>query len=256
MRANKVKEALRDGKTAIGTALTEVRSPEIPRALAAAGLDFVFIDTEHAAYDTLTASDLIRSGRGAGLSCFVRVTDAEYFLIARALDIGAHGIMIPRAETREQVNKTVEAAKYPPKGRRGYASRSIVTDFESAGVKDWTERLNEDTMIILQIETKKAIDDIDQLISVEGVDAAVIGPNDLSISLGVPGQLDHQLMVEHIGKVVDACERQGVASGTHARSLDTLKYWKNRGMRLLAYSTDIDLLLDAARQAVKQLSTS
>jgi 2-keto-3-deoxy-L-rhamnonate aldolase RhmA len=253
MKVNTAKRMLRAEKTVVGTMITEARSPEIPRALAASGLDFIVIDTEHSAFDFSTVSDMIRAGRNAGLSCYVRVTGIEDFLIARALDIGAHGIMVPLVETRDQVERTVAAAKYPPKGRRGYGLRSIVTDFETASMKEWMERLNEDTMVIIQIESKEAIDNIDQLISVEGVDAAIIGPNDLSISLGVPGQLDHELMVEYIRKVVDACKRHGVAAGTHLRNLDMLRYWRDRGMQLLMYSTDVELLMDATRSAVKQL---
>jgi len=244
---------LRAGKTVVGTMLTEVRSPEILRAIAAAGLDFVFLDTEHSSYDLQMVNDMIRAGRSAELSCYVRVSDPEYFLIARTLDAGAHGIMAPRVETEEQVKRVIAATKYPPKGKRGYGLRSIITDFESGTVKEWIEKLNDDTMIILQIESKKAIDSIDQLISLEGVDAAVIGPTDLSISLGVPGQLDHPIMIEHIGKVVEACEKRGIASGAHLRSLEMLEYWRDRGMRMLTYSTDIDLLMDAAKGAIKRL---
>jgi 2-keto-3-deoxy-L-rhamnonate aldolase RhmA len=108
-------------------------------------------------------------------------------------------------------------------------------------------------MIILQIESKKAIHSIDQLISLEGVDAAVIGPNDLSISLGVPGQLDHPIMVEHIGKLVEACKKYGLASGAHLSSLEMLEYWRDKGMRMLTYSTDLGLLMDAAKSAIRRL---
>jgi 2-keto-3-deoxy-L-rhamnonate aldolase RhmA len=253
MKANKAKEALKAGKTVVGTMLTETRSPEILRALAAAGLDFVFLDTEHGSYDFQMVNDLIRAGRSAELSCYVRVPDPEYFLIARTLDAGAHGIMAPRVETEEQVKRVIAATKYPPKGKRGYGVRPIITDFETAPVEEWMEKLNDDTMIILQIESKKAIDSIDQLISLEGVDAAVIGPNDLSISLGVPGQLDHPIMVEDIGKVVEACRKYGIAPGAHFGSLEMLEYWRDRGMRMLTYSTDIGLLMDAARSSIRRL---
>ena len=102
-------------------------------------------------------------------------------------------------------------------------------------------------------EKKDAIEGIEDLVSVKGVDAAVIGPNDLSISLGVPGEYENPTMVDAIQRVVAACEKHGVASGTHVRDMKNLLYWKNKGMRLLAYSTDANLLLGAASDAVREI---
>jgi 2-keto-3-deoxy-L-rhamnonate aldolase RhmA len=136
--------------------LTEIQSPEILRALAVAGMDF--IDTEHPAYEVSSITDMTRAGTSSDLSCYVRVTEGEYFLMARALDIGAHGVMVPRVETKEQVERVVAAAKYSPKGRRGHGVRSIITRFESCAVSDWVDKLNDDSVIIIQLESKRAID--------------------------------------------------------------------------------------------------
>lgn len=131
MRENKVKTALRAGKPVVGTMITEFRTPEIARILASSGFDFIFIDTEHAAFDNETVTDIIRAGRAVGLVCMVRVPDAEYHLIARALDIGAEGILVPRVESKPQVQSIVSWAKYPPIGVLGvhmmapYASELI-----------------------------------------------------------------------------------------------------------------------------------
>ena len=253
MKKNRVKQALKEGKTVIGTMITEFRTPEIARMMAAAGFDFIFIDTEHSPFTLETVVDVVRVCRSVELVCLVRVPDAEYHPIARTLDAGADGLMIPRVETREVVEQIVQASKYPPWGVRGYGLRAIITNYENAGVRDWIEWLNENTMIVIQIERRRAIENIDQLISVKGVDAAFIGPNDLSISLGVPGQLDHPRMVEAIQGVVDACKRHDIASGIHVRDLQKLLYWKERGMRLLTYSTDASMSMSAATEAVREL---
>jgi len=170
---------LEDGKTVVGTMIVETRTPEIPRMMAAAGFDFIIIDTEHGSYSLDVLKDMVRAGKASGLTCLARVPDPEYHLIARTLDAGAQGIMVPRVETRETVERIVRAAKYPPWGERGYGPRSIVTDYERLPVRERVAELNEDTMIVVQVERKKAIDDIDNLLSVKGVDAALIGPNDL-----------------------------------------------------------------------------
>ena len=253
---NKTKRMIREGKTVIGTMITEYGNPEMARMMAAAGFDFIFVDTEHGNFTLETVSNIIRAGKAAGLTCLVRVTDAEYSLIARTLDAGAQGLMIPRVETRETVEKVVRAAKYPPWGERGYAPRSIVTDFETIQVKELVAEQNEDTMIILQIEKKDAIERIDELISVKGVDAALIGPNDLSISLGVPGEDDNQVVMDAIQRVVEACKKQGIASGTHVRDMKRLLYWKERGMSMLTYSTDANMLMSAASSSVRELRQS
>jgi 2-keto-3-deoxy-L-rhamnonate aldolase RhmA len=181
------------------------------------------------------------------------VIDPEYHLIARTLDAGAQGLMIPRVETRESVEKIISASKYPPIGERGYGPRTVVTDFEQMSVRDLTAEQNEDTLIVLQIEKKRAIESIDDLVSVKGVDVALIGPSDLSISLEVPGENDNPAMIDAIQKVVTACEKHGIASGTHVRDMRNLLFWKSRGMRMLTYSTDANMLLGAASDAVKEI---
>lgn len=250
---NRVRRALREGKVVLGTMLTEFKGPEVVRIMAAAGFDFVFIDAEHSTYSLEAISDIVRVCKGLDLACLVRVADPEYHLIARTLDAGAQGLMVPRVETPEVVRAIVQAAKYPPLGERGFGPRGIVTDYREMSVRERMEAVNEDTVIVLQIERKRAIENIDQMVSVRGVDAALIGPNDLSISLGVPGEHGHPLMVEAIQRVVDACRRHGAASGIHIRDMEKLLFWRERGMTLLTYSTDTAMIMEAATGAVKRL---
>lgn len=256
MRENNVKCALREGRTALGTMVVEFTSPEVARMLRIAGFDYIFIDTEHGAFDHESVTNIIRAGRSMDLTCLVRVPDNAYHLIARTLDLGAHGIMVPRTETVEQVENIVRAAKYPPWGTRGFGVRPIVTDYELGSVPDQIEHLNKDTIVVIQIESKQAIDSIDDLVSVKGVDVALIGPNDLSISLGVPGEHEHPSMIEAIQKVVDACAKKRIASGIHVRDMSVLQFWMERGMTFITFDTDIGLLITAAAQAVATLRQS
>ena len=253
MKQNKVKQALNEGKTVIGTMAAEFRSPEVGRTLAAAGFDFLLIDNEHSAYSLETVNDMIRAAKPTGIVPIVRVPEAEYYLIARRLDIGAQGVMIPRVETRETVELVVRSVKYPPVGSRGYGVRVIHTDHEKVSIKEAIDHFNEDTLVVIQIESKRAIDHIDDLMSVEGVDVGLIGPSDLSISLGVPGEPNHPLMIEYIERMVEGCIRNGVAAGIHIPDMDALRRWREKGMRFLAYSNDIGLLRQAAGDAVEQL---
>jgi len=253
MKESKVKQALKEGKVVIGTMITEFRTPEIIRMMAAAGFDFVFVDTEHSPYSLETVIDMIRVAKCLDIDVLVRVPDAEYHLIARTLDAGAQGIMVPRVESVEQVKRIVDAVKYPPLGRRGFGGRAILTDYKDMPLRERAEKFNQNTVIVLQIERKEAIKNIEQLLSIKAVDAALIGPNDLSLSLGVPGEYRHPLMMEAIQKVVDTCKKLHIASGIHVRDLETLFYWKTQGMKMLAYSTDAALMMSALTDAVNTL---
>ncbi len=252
-RENKVKRALQRGETVFGTMVQEMRTPSVAQVLASAGLDFFMMDMEHGVFSLETAADIGQMARLAGIVPLVRVPDYNYPYLARTLDAGIMGLMVPRIESRAQVQEIVQCIKYPPTGRRGCSVTGRQTEFGSVPVGEWLEWANAETLFIAQIELKEAVEDIDGILSVPGVDVALIGPNDLSISLGVPGQLDHPLVQDAIQRVVDAAERHGVASGMHIRNLDLLRAWQAKGMRFLMYSTEVRLLSQAAQQAVQAI---
>lgn len=256
MKKNNVRRALKEGKTVFGTMVVEFTSPEVARMLSAAGFDYIFIDTEHGSFNHESVLNIVRAGRSMDLTCLVRAPDNAYHLIARTLDLGAHGIMVPRTETKEQVENIIRAAKYPPWGSRGFGVRPIISDYEPGTIAEQIEHLNEDTIVIIQIESRLAVDSIEDLISVDGVDVALIGPNDLSISLGVPGDHMHPSMIAAIQKVVGCCAEKGIASGIHVRDMSVLQFWMQRGMTFITCSTDIGLLMTAAIEAVTTLRQS
>ena len=255
-KRNKIKQSLKDGKTVVGTMVVEMRTAEIARMLGASGFDFIFVDLEHSSYGLETFTDIVLAAKSVGLVCLARIGDPQYHLIARTLDAGAQGLMIPRVETEETVTNILKFAKYPPWGERGFGVRSIVSNYENMPVSDRMVEQNEDTMIILQIERKKAVEDIEKLVSVKGVDAAIIGPQDLSISLGHPGDHHHPKLMEAVKRVVDACEKCGVASGLHTANMEDMLFWARSGMRMLTFSSDSALLQSAASHAVGEIRTA
>lgn len=254
MRINHVKQALREGKIQLGTGFGQLRSPEIPRMLAASGFQWAFLDTEHGGFDLETVQDICRVSVMCGLAPIVRVADLQYSLVTRALDCGAQGIIFPRVESPEILERAVSWTRFPPAGVRGYGLTSVQVDYEPLTFSQIIEHFNANTMVVLQIETRKALDAREELLAVPGIDAVMIGPADLSISLGVPGDFQHPKMVEAMEAVRDSCNRRGIAPGTQTRSPALARFWKDRGMRFLGCSNDTAMLYERATELVKAIN--
>ncbi|MDP8981224.1 MAG: aldolase/citrate lyase family protein [Acidobacteriota bacterium] len=254
MRINPVKHALAAGKTQLGCGFAQLRSPDVARILAAAGFHWAFLDAEHGGFGIETLQDLCRVSVLAGLSPIVRVADLQYALIARALDNGADGIIFPRVESPEILERAVSWTKFPPAGVRGFGLTPLQVDHEKATIPQIIEHKNANTMVVLQIETKRAVEARNELLSVPGVDTVMVGPVDLSISLGVPGDFQHPKMVEAMEQIRDACNAHGVTPGTQTRSLALAKFWKDRGMRFLGCSSETGMLFEKASEIVQALS--
>jgi 2-keto-3-deoxy-L-rhamnonate aldolase RhmA len=253
MRPNTLCQRLSEGRPAYGTMLQDLRSPTVVQIMAQAGCDFLFIDTEHGPYSLETVADLVRVARLVGVTPLVRVPDAEYHLLVRPLDLGAQGIMIPRVETKAQVEQIVECTHFPPLGKRGCSVDKGQNDFAPQNARSFTEEANRENLIILQIERRKAVEDIDELLDVPGVGAAIIGPNDMSLDMGLRSDDMLAALEEPIQHVLDACLARSIPCGIHIAKLEWLAEWQRRGMLLLCYSTDIKFLRDAASSGIDWL---
>jgi 2-keto-3-deoxy-L-rhamnonate aldolase RhmA len=253
VRINTVKQALKQGKVQLGCSVFQLRSTDVIRALRAAGLDWVFLDAEHGPFDTETLQDLMRVGVPDGLCPIVRVADLQYSLIARALDFGAQGVMLPRVESPVLLEQAVSWTRFPPIGLRGFGLGLPHLGYEVVSMAEAIAHVNEQVMVVLQIETRTALDRLDELLAVPNIDAVLVGPADLSISLGVPGQFDNPTFVAAVERVLEQCERRGIAPGMHLRSLSLAKQWRDRGMRFLSCNSDIGFLIEKATETVAAL---
>jgi 2-dehydro-3-deoxyglucarate aldolase/4-hydroxy-2-oxoheptanedioate aldolase len=253
MRINRVKRALREGQVQLGCSCFQLRSVDAIRALAAAGLDWVFLDTEHGPFDQETLQDLMRVAVGVGLCPIVRVADLQYALIARALDCGAQGVLLPRVESPELLAKAVSWTRFPPMGIRGFGLSAPQLEYEPVSIPEAIAHINDNVLVVLQIETKTALERIDDLLAVPNIDAVLIGPGDLSISLGVPGDFAHPTFVAAVETIRERCDGAGIAPGIHMRTLELARHWQSRGLRLFSCNSDIGFLLDKATETVKAL---
>ena len=248
-----LRKRIRAGECVYGMMIRQARDPGAPCVFAAAGYDFVFIDMEHGNYSMETVADLIRGARSVGLATLIRVPHLEKFFISRVLDAGAEGIMVPMTSTPEQAREIVRWAKYPPFGERGLGGQTGQTDYKPAKADQLLKDANDSTVVVAQIETQKAIDNIDGILGVEGIDVGLIGPNDLSVSIGVPDQLGSEKVIQAVGKVVESAKKHRKASGIHIGNIEAIKKWRSSGMTVLAYSTDVGFMFSGSKSALEEL---
>ena len=256
MRRNSIKRRLLAGETVIGTMVQEVTNPSIAQILNAVGFDFFMIDMEHGLFSLESAAHILRVGRILDMCPLVRVRSPEYHLIAAPLDHGAMGIMLPRVESRSEVEALVEAVKYPPLGKRGCSSDAPHSEYQYGRLSEFLETNNDDTLVIAQIERKEAVDRIDEVLSTPGVDVALVGSEDLSVSLGVPGETQSAQVVEAIDSVIATADRNNVVAGIHLGSVESLETWASKGMRMLMYGSDLQFLMESSQQGLNWLRAS
>ena len=205
-------------------------APALVEMCGHAGFDFVVIDNEHGPASFETTEHMLRAARSSGVIPVVRTLEAD---ILRTLDIGASAIQVPQVESAEQARRIVAAAKYAPVGTRGAAFSTRAAGYGFFGGVRHVEASNAGTAVIVMAETRKAIDDIDAIVSVPGVDAVFFGPNDLSFSMGHPAQMKHPEVVAAIEHGVDRALAAGVAPGLLVTSVDDFHHWAKRGARYL-----------------------
>jgi 2-dehydro-3-deoxyglucarate aldolase/4-hydroxy-2-oxoheptanedioate aldolase len=255
VRENPVKRTLAEGRIALGTMVFEFDTTGIARLAAAAGAEFVVFDQEHTGWSVERMRTLLGTARACDFVPIVRAPAAQYHLLARPLDVGAMGVMVPMVESAEQARLVVDAARYPPLGRRGVG---IVyrDEWVDGDVAATMESANREVLVIAQIETASGIEQVDAIAAVEGIDVLWLGHFDLTASLGVPGQFESDAYHEAVGRLLAAAERRrkpvGIMSGTVEDGLAALE----RGFRCIAYSGDLWLYEQALRAGLAQLDAA
>jgi 2-keto-3-deoxy-L-rhamnonate aldolase RhmA len=253
MTHNGIKEKLTAGGVSIGTFVFEFATTGIARIAAEADAEFVVFDMEHTGFSIETIRMLIATSRVADLVPMVRVPATEYHFIARALDMGAMGVMVPMVESAEQARRIVQSAKYPPVGRRGAAFGIAHDDYSAGDIVPKIESANHETLLIAQIETAEGVRHVDEIAAVSGIDVLWIGHFDLSNSLGIPGQFTHPQFQAAVEKVVTACRQHGKAPGFMASDVVGGRVLLDKGFRMLAFGGDLWIYQAALRAGIQGL---
>lgn len=246
MIPNTMKAKMQRGEPVAGI-FTTIESPTTVELLALAGVDFMMIDAEHYPVEPSGAADQVRAAEARAVPMLARVGENSPHVISKYLDVGCLGIMIPMVNSREEAEAVVSAIKYPPIGKRGLAGVRANDFGMTAPLGETVARANEETVVIVQIETAEALERADEIVAVDGVDIVFLGPTDLSVALGVPGQSKHEIVLDTITALAKKTMDAGKVAGTIARSPEEYGYWRERGLGM--FLTGANGLLAGATRA-------
>ena len=245
MRESKLAQLLAEGRPALGCWIT-LADPAIAIILARAGYDWVMVDTEHNPFTETQVQGVIHALRGTDVTPVVRVRGNDAAHIKWVLDTGAGGVIVPMAESADDVSRALVAAKYHPLGQRGYGPLRA-TDFW-ADVQEYDARANAEVLLICQIERRGAVDDIEQIVQMAGLDGIWIGPGDLAHSMGHMGDVGHPDVQQAMAKVIDAANGYGKPWGIPVRTAEDLMRYVEQGAVLMTLGSDSFLLNSGAQQ--------
>lgn len=247
-----LRKRVEDGDLLIAGGVADSRSASVVEIYCDTGFDFLLIDREHTCLTDETIADHIRVARSLGFPSMVRVVEDSYHELNRTLDHGPDGVFVPRIRTPEQVENIVRIVKYKPDGIRGLAGGGVpIGKYKGwPSLVEQIDTINKNTVVGIQIETAEALANLDDILSVRGVDIAVVGNDDLSIGMGIPGQTKTREYIAEVERVIAACRKHGVMPGIACGDPDIAVYWIERGMRCIWYSTDTCLLYQAAAQGI------
>ena len=245
---NQTKRRLAAGELALGMGARQARTVDIATIAKTCGFDWLFIDMEHSSMDVDLASQLAMASLGAGITPIVRVPGHEHYHASRLLDNGTQGVVAPHVDTVEEAQRIARACRYPPLGHRSVAGAQPQLGFRNVPTGEATRLVNADALVVVMLETPKAIASADAIAQVEGVDVLLIGTNDLCAEMGVPGQLADPRVEDAYRKVIAACSKHGKSPGMGGvYEPKLMEKYIQMGMRMILSGSDLSFLMAGAR---------
>lgn len=248
---NRLKEKLNTGEFVIGPFM-KLPSPAVVEIMGISGFDYVIIDCEHGPLNVLAAEDMVRAAHLAGISAVIRITENNPAMISRALDIGADAVQVPQVSTKKDAEDVVKAAKFSPLGERGVCRFVRAAGYSSVDKTEYFEKANRETMVIIHIEGQEGVENLDDILTVDGIDVVFIGPYDLSQSLGIPGQVNHPLVEEKMKEVIKKAQSKGKCVGTFVDDVETGHKWMKLGVQYISYSVDTGIIHETCKDITKR----
>ena len=246
MQKSIVKQKLADGRYVLVPKVCFM-DPNIVEIVGLLGFDCVWICNEYKAIDPSTLENMVRAGRASGIECVIRTGANSFDDFPRLLSMGANGLMIPHVQSAEFARRAIERIKYPPLGRRELENVNADADFGLMPLDEYLRAANDETLVVVQIEDPEAAAQADAIAEVPGVDVLFVGPADLALSLGLPGECRHPKVLDVIRRVVRACEASGKVCGTPALEPEHCRLLIDEGVRYLTDSSDWRMLVTGFR---------
>lgn len=253
---NLVKEKLERGKQVLGTFFTMGTTSNM-ECLGYTGLDYAIIDTEHGPFDTETSADLARSAESVGLTPFMRIANITHKEIQRAVDMGIQGLIVPCVRTLDEMKAIVDLAKYPPIGNRGFikgrGSGFGYMDWSCGSVAEYCKNSNDRVLLLPQCETVELLSQIEEAAAINGIDGIFIGPFDLSISMGIPGDFSNPKFIAALERIHTACRAAHKYCFIFSNTLADAKVFLSQGYDGIAHSLESSVYVEAYRAIVNEL---
>jgi 2-keto-3-deoxy-L-rhamnonate aldolase RhmA len=246
---NPARERLEQGELSLGIGLRQARTVDIAMAMQACGFDWLFIDLEHNSMTLDMAVQISVAANGAGISPLVRVPYRQFDMATRVLDGGAMGIVMPHVDTVEEAKEVVEKLKYPPLGHRSVAGPMAQTGFAAKPLAEATAEFNAAMLLICLVESPTAVKNADKIAAVPGIDVLLFGTSDLTMEMGIPGQLSHPDVEKAYKTVIAACKKHGKwagMGGIYEPSL--MRKFLKLGISMVLAGSDLSLLMEVSRQ--------
>jgi 4-hydroxy-2-oxoheptanedioate aldolase len=253
MRNSRVKAKLRRNEPALITTLHYI-DPTLYEMTSLMGFDAIWMDLEHHHYSVETAANLMRAARVGTSDIVARPAKGEFMRMCRLLEAGAQGIMYPRCESAAEAAEVVRWAKFAPLGERGVDSANADAPYCSAPIKPYLQKANEETLVIVQIESPKALEELDAIAKIPGVDVLMFGPGDFSVLAGVPYQFDHAILVDAIKRVAAAAKKAGIHWGTVSPTPEHTSKLMDLGARFICHNADIVIVKRGLEQIQSQFA--
>ena len=235
----------------LGCMISEISTPNLPRILKAGGFSFVIVDCEHGAFDYSQIASIVAVANGIDLPAIIRVPEIRREGITKYLDMGADGLLVPMVNTAADAAEVVRYAKYAPVGRRGLSTQRAHTEYAPPPIADYMVQANRRTLVWVQIETQRAVCNVRDIAGTEGVDALLIGPNDLAVDYGCPGAYDTPAMQAGILTVIAAAREASKPSGIITGNSHLIHYYHDRGMTIFSCGSEISMILSGAKEMIK-----